>query len=854
MPAAGLPPVDRPFWSVPLSDLSRSLDTDDDGLSSDEANARFRQFGPNQLRPREQANAATLFIRQFTSPIILILLFAAVLSFFLSDPTDSLIIMAIVLFSGLLGFWQEYEASGAVEKLMALVQLKANVIRDGKEIEVPFEEVVPGDIVVLNAGDGVPGDGRVIKSRNLFVDEAALTGESYPVEKSPADLPPDTPLAKRTNSLFMGTHVMSGSANMLVIRIGKATEFGKVSEHLKLQQPETEFEHGVRRFGYLLMEVTMLLIFAIFAINVYLHRPVLESFIFALALAVGLTPQLLPAIISVNLARGAKRMAEKKVIVKQLSSIENFGSMNVLCSDKTGTVTEGVVRVRSGVDIDGASSRKTLEYAHLNAYFEKGYTSPIDEALKAVCDIDEALKAACDMDKSKYRAIDEVPYDFARKRLSILIFDGSKNIHLMKGALDKVLETCTHAEMPDGNVVPVEDAMDRIQSRYRELSGKGFRTLGVAYKNLGKKEAIDKNDETEMTFLGIVVLDDPLKHGIVEAITDLKKHGVSLKIFTGDNRLVAANIASELGLRPGIITGPEMYHMGDNALWARVNDVDVFAEVEPNQKERIIHVLKRSGNVVGYMGDGINDAPALHTADVGISVDSAVDVAKAAAAIVLMEKDLNVLIDGVKEGRVTFANTLKYVFMATSANFGNMFSMAGASLVLSFLPLLPKQILLTNLLTDLPEMTIATDSVDRELVEKPRRWNIDFISKFMFTFGLVSSVFDFLTFGVLLLALGATEMQFRTGWFMESVISASFIVLVIRTRRSFYLSRPGKYLVIATLLVGVVVILLPYSPIAGLLGFTPLPPVFLAALALIVGAYVALAELAKTLFYRIVRY
>jgi Mg2+-importing ATPase len=839
----GPPVADQPFWSVPLPELFRRCRSGEQGLSADEARTRLKKYGPNRLKPKRQVNAATLFIRQFTSPIILILLFAAVLSFFLGDPTDSIIIMVIVIFSGVLGFWQEYEASNAVEDLMALVQLKAMVIRDGREVEIPFEEVVPGDIVVLNAGDGVPGDGRIIESKDLFIEEAALTGESYPAEKAPADLPAETALAKRTNTLFIGTHVLSGSAKMLVVRTGKSTEFGKVSERLKFRQPETEFEHGVRRFGYLLMQVTMLLIFAIFAINVFLHRPVLESFIFSLALAVGLTPQLLPAIISINLAQGAKRMAAKKVIVKQLSSIENFGSMNVLCSDKTGTITEGVVRVHSAVGIDGSPSDKTLRYAYLNSCFEKGYSNPIDQALKAFCRLDT----------SQFRAVDEIPYDFVRKRLSVLVTDGTTNILLTKGALEKVLETCTYAEA-DGKIVPVEEAAERIKSLYRELSSKGYRTLGVAYKDVGGKAAITREEEVDMTFLGIVVLYDPLKPGIAETVKNLKLHGVSLKIFTGDNRLVAANISAELGLRDRIITGPELNNMGDDALWARVNDVDIFAEVEPNQKERIIHVLKKAGNVVGYMGDGINDAPALHAADVGISVDSAVDVAKEAAAIVLMEKDLNVLISGVEEGRVTFANTLKYVFMATSANFGNMFSMAGASLVLSFLPLLPKQILLTNLLTDLPEMTIATDAVDTELVNVPRRWDIDFIRKFMITFGLVSSVFDFLTFGVLLLFLKASEMQFRTGWFMESVISASFIVLVIRTRRPFYRSRPGKYLVLATIFVGLLVILLPYSPIAGLLGFTPLPPVFLVALAVIMVAYIAMAELAKTIFYRIVKY
>jgi Mg2+-importing ATPase len=444
MTGTGPPAADQPFWSAPLPELFRRCKTDEQGLSSGEARQRLKQYGPNQLKPKRQVNAASLFFRQFTSPIILILLFAAVLSFFLGDPTDSTIIMVIVIFSGALGFWQEYEASGAVEDLMALVQLKAIVIRDGRETEVPFEEVVPGDIIVLNAGDGVPGDGRIVESKNLFVDEAALTGEAYPVEKTPADLPADTPLAQRTSALFMGTHVMSGSAKMLVVRTGKTTEFGRVSQRLTFGQPETEFERGIRKFGYLLLEVTMLLIFAIFAINVFLHRPVLESFIFSLALAVGLTPQLLPAIISINLAQGAKRMAKKKVIVKQLSSIENFGSMDVLCTDKTGTLTEGTVRVHSAVGIDGSPSEKTLNYAYLNACFEKGYTSPIDQA----------LRGACKLDLSKYRVLDEVPYDFVRKRLSVLIADGTTNVLITKGALEKVLETCASAELPGGQIDP----------------------------------------------------------------------------------------------------------------------------------------------------------------------------------------------------------------------------------------------------------------------------------------------------------------------------------------------------------------------------------------------------------------
>ena len=792
-----------------------------------------------------RSNAFTLLLAQFKSPIILILLFATGLSFFLHDPVNALIILAIVLVSGLLGFWQEHSATNAVEKLLAMVQIKATVLRDGSPREIALEQIVPGDIVVLNAGDIVPGDCLVDESKDLFVDEATLTGETYPVEKSVGVLAAETPLGKRTNALWMGTHVVSGTARALVASTGKQTEFGKVSERLKLRPQETEFERGIRRFGYFLMEVTLVLVMAIFAINVYLTRPVLDSFLFSLALAVGLTPQLLPAIISINLARGAKRMAQAKVIVKRLASIENFGSMNVLCSDKTGTLTEGIVRVQSAIDVAGVSSDKVLLHAYLNAFYETGFTNPIDEA----------IRAHRQFDPSGYSKADEIPYDFLRKRLSILVAHDGAHLMVTKGALKNVLDVCSTAENGAGAVVDLALMREQIQQHFEEFSIKGFRTLGVASKNMGSASLMGKADETGMTFLGFIVLFDPPKANIAETIASLKRLGVSLKIITGDNRLVAASVSQQLGLSgTKILAGPDLRRLSDGALLNQVVGVDVFAEIEPNQKERIILALKKAGNVVGYMGDGINDASALHAADVGISVDSAVDVAKEAADIVLLEKNLEVLVQGVREGRTTFANTLKYVFMATSANFGNMFSMAGISLFLPFLPLLPAQILLTNLLTDFPEMTIATDHVDSEMVDYPRRWNIVAIRKFMITFGLVSSVFDFLTFGALLLLLHATEVQFRTGWFLESVVSACLVVLVIRSRKPFFKSRPAKSLLVATLLTVVVTVILPYTPLGGIFGFSPLPMSFILIVAIIVILYIFSAEMVKAFFYKKVKF
>ena len=829
-----------PFWSLAASDLLAQLGTNLQGLEDAEARRRLRQAGAG-LKARPRLETLTLLLSQYKSPIILILLFAAGLSFFLRDHADGLIIMTIVIVSGLLGFWQEKGATEAVKRLLALVQIKAMVRREGESREVPVEEIVPGDIVLLRAGDVIPGDCLLLDSKDLYVDEAALTGETFPVEKTPGLLPLETPLARRTNALFMGTHVVSGAATALTALTGAATEFGQVSSRLRLKAPETEFERGVKRFGYFLMEVTLMLVIAIFAINVYLARPVLDSFLFSLALAVGLTPQLLPAIISINLSIGAKRMARAKVIVKRLAAIENFGAMNVLCADKTGTLTEGVVKLHSALDPEGGESEKVLFYAYLNAFFETGFANPMDQAIRSHC---------CP-DVSAFRKVDEVPYDFIRKRLSILVAQEDACLMITKGALPNVLAVCDKVETARGEAADLAAFKEIIQRNFAAFSAQGLRTLGVAYRRMEPCSAITKDQETGLTFLGFLLVYDPPKAGILEHIKELKRLGVSLKIITGDNALVAASLAHRVGLaHPRLVTGPELRLMSDAAMIKKVHDAQVFAEVEPNQKERIILALRKAGNVVGFMGDGINDASALHAADVSISVDRAVDVAKEAADIVLLEKDLGVLAQGVREGRITFANTLKYVFMATSANFGNMFSMAGASLFLPFLPLLPKQILLTNLLTDVPEMTIATDRVDAELIDQPRRWDIKFIRRFMITFGLVSSIFDYLTFGALFFILHANVEQFRTGWFQESVISAAIIVLVIRTRQPMFKSLPGKYLLGATLLVVAATLLFPYTPLARFFNFQPLPLEFLLLLALILLLYISAAEVAKIIFYR----
>ncbi|WP_376790813.1 magnesium-translocating P-type ATPase [Thermoflexus sp.] len=826
---------------MPTADVLAALQSSSSGLAADVAAERLVRTGPNVLSERKRSDTPTLLLRQITSPLVLLLIAAAVLSFALHDPTDGTIILGIVGVSALLGFWQERGAARAVEKLLATVAVKASVLRDGRQTEIAVDELVPGDVVLLSAGSSIPADCLLLEAQDLFVDEASLTGESFPVAKTPGTVPADAPLARRHNVLFMGTHVVSGSGRALVVHTGKSTEFAAIAARLRLRPPETEFERGVRHFGYFLMELTQVLVILIFAFNVYLHRPVLDSFLFALALAVGLTPQLLPAIISVNLASGARRMAKQRVIVKRLAAIENFGSMDVLCSDKTGTLTEGRVRVHAALDATGSESERVLLHAFVNASYQTAFSNPIDSAIRA--------HRAFSLDG--WRKLAEVPYDFERKRLSVLAEHNGRVVLITKGALMNVLDVCTLAEQGDGTVVPIAKVRPEIERRFVALSAEGYRTLGVALREIGAAETTDRDSEHDMTFLGFLVLEDPPKQGIEATLAALARLGVRLKVITGDNALVAAHVGAQVGLpNPRVLTGSEVRALSDNALPVAAAETDIFAEVEPNQKERIIRALRKAGHVVGYMGDGINDAPALHAADVSISVQEAVDVAKEAADIVLLEPDLAVLEAGVREGRRTFANTLKYVFMATSANFGNMFSMSGASLLLPFLPLLPKQILLTNLLTDVPELTISSDRVDADWIERPRRWDIGFIRRFMLAFGLVSSVFDYLTFGVLLWLLHAGPAEFQTGWFVESVVSATLIVLVVRTRGNFLRSQPGRALLSATLAVAATTLVIPYTPLGAAFGFVPLPPLFLGLMGLIVMGYVVSAELAKRWFYK----
>jgi Mg2+-importing ATPase len=830
------------YWSLPQDELLTTFGSSPQGLSDDAVQQRLEQYGHNLLVTKERIVPLKIFLGQFKSPIVLILLFATAVSMFVQEWVDAIIILVIVLGSALLSFFQEYNASNAVEELKEQVSLRTVVIRAGQKIEILAEEVVPGDIVLLSAGSLIPADGVILEAQDFFVNQAVLTGETFPAEKKLGPVAPDANLTERTNCVFMGTNVRSGSARTLIVHTGERTAFGQIADSLNLRPPETEFERGVRHFGLLLAEMMLIMVVLVFAFNVYFKKPILDSLLFSIALAVGLTPQLLPAIIGVNLSKGSQAMAKAGVIVRKLNAIENFGSMDVLCTDKTGTLTLGVVKLDGALDPLGEKSPRVFKLAYLNAALQTGLENPLDEAITS-------QGSPGDTGVTK---LAEIPYDFVRKRLTVLVEEGGEIQMITKGALNNILAICSHQRLGD-KVIPLDaDQLTQVGSRFADWSGQGFRVLGVAVKPLTEVCTCKSDDEDAMIFEGFLLFFDPPKPGVQETITRLSELGVELKIITGDNKLVAMHTAEAIGMPlTGVLTGSELNDLGDEALWNAVETTNLFAEVDPNQKERIITAVQKRRHVVGYLGDGINDAPSLHTADVGISVDSAVDVAKEAADFVLLKHDLAVLRQGIVLGRTTFANTMKYIFVNTSANFGNMFSMAGASLFIPFLPLLPFQVLLTNFLTDFPAVTIANDSVDQEMIVKPRRWNIAFIRKFMITFGIVSSAFDYLTFGLLLVVLKVSQDTFRTGWFLESVMTELLIMLVIRTQRPFFQSKPGKGLFYSTMAVALITLFLPYIPgLSKLLGFTPLPWSLVLALMGITLVYIFINEATKRIFYK----
>ena len=833
------------WWLGTPAAVRAELETDGVGVTGAEAQARLARFGPNRIDDAPLRSLLVQFLSRFKNPLVLILLAASAIASLTGDTASFVIIAAMVGISVTLDFVQEHRAGKAAESLRQSVSVRATVLRDGTRREIPVAGLVPGDVALLSAGDLVPADGLVQEARDFFVNQALLTGESFPVEKQSRAPPAGaTELQEATNAVFMGTSVISGSARMLVLRTGKRTALGAIAASVLRQPPPTAFETGTRRFGLLILQLTLLLVLFTLLVNTLLGRPWLESFLFSVALAVGLTPELLPMIVSVTLARGALRLAEKRVIVKRLASIQNLGSMDVLCTDKTGTLTEAKMRLEQAVDGDGLASGRALWLATLNSSFETGLKNPLDAAI-----LDRG-----GVDLRGWTKVDEVPFDYERRRVSILADDGRERLLVVKGAAEELVALCAFREARGAAQAPPLDeaGVAGLRERHQGFEAQGYRVLAVAWRRLPAGHPhVAAQDETGLTFSGFLVFLDPPKEGAAAALAALHASGVAIKVVTGDSERVTIHVCEALGLPvTGVVLGKELALLDDLALMARGETANLFCRVNPAQKERIIRALKRRGHVVGYLGDGINDAPPLHSADVGLSVDTAVDVAKESADIILLDRDLGVLHEGVLEGRRTFGNIMKYIMMATSSNFGNMFSMAGAALFLPFLPMLPTQILLNNMLYDLSEVPIPLDRVDAVELAAPRTLHPGFIRNFMLVIGPISSLFDFLTFYVMLAVLHADAALFQTGWFVESLCTQVLVIFVIRTRGNPLRSRPHRILAATSLGIAAVGALLPFTPLGARFGFVPLPLRYYGLLAAMLVAYLVLVEGVKQVFYR----
>jgi Mg2+-importing ATPase len=828
------------FWAVDAAEVLAGLESDPAGLTETEAERRLATEGANRLQPRHGTGVLHELLRQFSQPIVLILLVATALSLLLGDRVDALIILLIVALSGLLGFWQEHGATVTVARLLEQVQIHVEVRRGGQVVSVHPDDVARGDVVVLRAGDVVPCDCRVLTAQTLQVDESALTGETYPRHKHPEPAAAGAPLAERHSALFQRSHVVSGQAEAVAVVTGQGTELGEMSRALTAAPPPTSFEKGSARFGLLLARVTGVLTAGILVVNIVLGRSIIEAVLFSLALAVGVTPQMLPAIVSVSLSTGARRMARAKVIVRRLDAIEDLGSMDVLCTDKTGTLTAGAISLYAVLDAAGRPDESVGERAAVNAALQTGFTNPLDEAVLARHRPD-----------GSWQRVAEVPFDFERKRLTVLAEGPRGRVLLTKGAFAKVLDVCTTVVTGSGPR-PLAEERAALEQRFRELSADGYRVLAVAERAFSGGSEVTAADESELGFVGFLVFEDPPKPGVEQTIAALNRLGIRLCMLTGDNQLTARHVAQAVGVAdPRVMTGAEIDELDDHHLALATPTVDAFAELTPAHKERLIAAVRATGSVVGYLGDGINDAASLHLADVGISVDTAVDVARSAASLVLLDKNLDVVVDGVRLGRQTFANTLKYVYTTISANFGNTASMAAASAFLPFLPLLPRQILLLNFLSDLPSVTIAADRVDPEDVERPRRWDLHQVRDFMIVFGLLSTGFDLVTFAVLLQVFDADAALFRTGWFIGSTLTELAVLFVLRTRRLAFRSRPGRALVGTSVAVGVLTVVLPFLPFAtSALGLTRPSAALVLTLLGITCAYVVAAEATKRVYYR----
>ncbi|WP_245859784.1 magnesium-translocating P-type ATPase [Spirosoma aerolatum] len=826
------------FWTKTTPYWAQQLGSSENGLTEQVARQRLKTAtGPHSESALQKD--IRLFITQFKSPLMLLLIGAVLLSAFLGDTSDVMIILFILLSTGLISFFQERNAGRVVEKLQTLITIKSSVIRDGQEKEIPASQLVPGDVLLFNAGDVVSADCLLIEANELQVNEASLTGESFPVRKEPCISEASAALSQRPNCLWEGSNIVSGSGKALVIHTGQHTVFGNVVQSAG-SVIETSFDKGLKDFGFMLMRITLALSGFILIINLINQKSLIDSALFALALAVGMAPELLPAITTIAMSAGAKRLLDKKVIVKKLNSIQNLGEISLLCTDKTGTITEGAIQINGLVDAWGQPSDFVKMMVYYNALFETGYSNPIDEAIRSL---------TFDTPVSKPTKLGEIPYDFTRKRLSIAIDTGIEKRLISKGAFAECLSICSAVRMPDGTINPIVTYRPAIEQQFEQFGQNGMRALVVCYKD-GQYETFSKADEADMTFAGFVLMKDPIKAGVVDAIGALKQLNIDFKIISGDNRIVAQAIGRQIGIEnPVVMTGQELLTIDATTLAQKVKSAHIFSEVEPQQKEHIIQALRHS-YTVAYMGDGINDVPAINAADVGITVDNATDVARDAADFILLEKDLSVIADGISEGRKTFANTLKYIYISTGSTFGNMCSVALASLFLPFMPMLPKQILLTNFLTDFPFLSIPSDNVDQEQIARPGKWNIQLIKRYMLVFGIHSSLFDVFTFSTLLFGFHLKESGFQSGWFIESILTELLIFFIIRTRKNFFRSRPARWITLLSILCILLTVYLPYSPVSAAFGLTPPPVHQLVTILLIILGYVLTADLLKVWFFR----
>lgn len=815
------------------------------GLSSLEARRRLRQFGENVIYKKKRNRPLLALLEKFRSPLLVILIAVSVVSFFVGQKTNGTILLFMVGLSVILDFINTYKSESAVEKLVSQVITTATVLRDGEQKEIPLRDIVPDDIIFLSAGDVVPADCQILQSDDFFINQSSLTGESFPVEKVPTknDTNDESPL-NRNDLVFMGTSAVTGFATAQVLQTGQLTEYGQIASRLTQADSETDFEKNIRRFSWFIVRLTFIMVSFVFIINIVANNiGWFDAFIFSIAIAVGLTPELLPVIISVSLSHGSIKMAKKSVIVKNLNAIQNLGNLNILCTDKTGTLTKNHIELIRYVDGAGNTSEDTLLHAYLNSYHHTGIKNPLDTAVK------EYKKLAV----QKYKKIDEIPFDFIRRRQSLVVQNDKERLLITKGAPEQIFSICSHY-LQGQRIIKFSNRVQKtVAAQFESLSNDGFRVLAIASKDIHDQGRVYSKDiEKNLTFVGFVAFLDPAKESARGAIQEFAELGMEIKILTGDNELLTKKICQEINVTiKGVYTGEQISKLNEVQLQNVAREATIFARISPEQKERIVASLRKSGQVVGYLGDGINDAPALKAADVGISVNNAVDVAKETADIILLEKSLRVLKDGVMEGRKTFHNSLKYILMGLSSNFGNMFSMLGASVMLPFLPMLPTQVLLNNFLYDSSQLSLPSDHVDAEDIRRPTKWNFSFIRRYMLTFGLISSVFDFLTFYLLYRVFALAGSAFQTGWFIESIATQILVIYVIRSKKiPFLQSAPSRLLFLNTLLMVIVAWLLPFSPFAKLLSFKALPPLILLSIVGLVFIYLILVEISKRIFYR----